>query len=182
MDNNVTVGGVQDQFGNMQQSQGNYNGGMDNKIGLVGSSYLNGGANEDGYPNLDEENWDAESAQSEPDNFNDCEERNEHIFDNGAKYKGQWKGNVRHGYGVQIWPDGARYEGYWKNNKAHGQGTFWHVYGDKYEGAWKRDKAHGRGKYTHSNGATYEGEWKNDLQHGEGVEFWNDNSKYEGQY
>ena len=31
---------------------------------------------------------------------------------NKAVYKGQWKGKMRHGYGVQVWPDGARYEGY----------------------------------------------------------------------
>ena len=34
-------------------------------------------------------------------------------FKNGVVYKGEWSGNVRHGYGVQIWPDGAKYEGMW---------------------------------------------------------------------
>ena len=62
------------------------------------------------------------------------EERPEYIFSNGARYKGQWKEDMRHGYGMQIWADGARYEGYWKENKAHGQGTFWHVDGDVYSG------------------------------------------------
>ena len=28
-------------------------------------------------------------------------EEGEYVFNNGAIYKGQWKGNMRHGYGVQ---------------------------------------------------------------------------------
>ena len=93
----------------------------------------------------------------------DLEYRNEHIFDNGAVYKGQWYQEMRHGHGVQIWPDGAKYEGYWKNNKADGQGIFFHADGDVYDGEWKEDKAHGYGVYTHVNGAKYEGMWNNDL-------------------
>ena len=64
----------------------------------------------------------------------EVEDRPEFIFKNGAKYLGQWKGQDRHGRGIQIWQDGARYEGDWRFNKAHGQGTFWHVHGDKYDG------------------------------------------------
>ena len=59
---------------------------------------------------------------------------------NKAVYKGQWKGKMRHGYGVQVWPDGARYEGYWQNDKANGKGKFYHVEGDIYEGEWVNDK------------------------------------------
>ena len=95
--------------------------------------------------------------------FSQVEERDEYYFKNGAVYKGQWRGTVRHGFGVQTWPDGAKYEGYWKNNKAEGKGTFWHVDGDVYEGDWKDDKANGYGIYTHVNGARYEGNWEDDL-------------------
>ena len=126
---------------------------------MAGSQYLKGNSTFQDS----EDNWDADSVESAPEDFSQCEKRPEFVFDNGARYSGQWSGNMRHGFGVQVWPDGARYEGYWKKNKAHGKGTFWHVYGDRYEGNWKRDKAHGFGKYTHSNGATYEGQWKNDL-------------------
>lgn len=54
---------------------------------------------------------------------------------------GQWRGTMRHGFGVQVWPDGAKYEGYWKSDKAHGKGKFYHVEGDVYDGEWERDKA-----------------------------------------
>ena len=56
------------------------------------------------------------------------------------KIVGQWKGQMRHGYGIQVWPDGARYEGYWQDNKAHGKGKFYHVEGDVYDGDWVEDK------------------------------------------
>ena len=39
------------------------------------------------------------------------EERDAYTFKNGAVYKGQWKGTMRHGFGEQVWPDGARYVG-----------------------------------------------------------------------
>lgn len=37
---------------------------------------------------MEDENWDAKSIESEPDNFSSCEERPEFIFENQAKYKG----------------------------------------------------------------------------------------------
>ena len=93
----------------------------------------------------------------------DLEFRPEYTFENGAVYKGQWAVDLRHGFGVQIWPDGAKYEGRWKLNKAEGRGIFWHADGDVFDGEWKEDKAHGFGTYTHVNGAKYEGEWMMDL-------------------
>ena len=80
--------------------------------------------------------------------MNPLEERGEVTLPNGAVYKGmdegqglgQWKGEMRHGFGIQIWPDGAKYEGEWRNNKAHGKGKFYHVEGDVYDGEWVEDK------------------------------------------
>ena len=66
----------------------------------------------------------------------DLEFRPEHTFENGAVYKGQWFGEMRNGFGVQIWPDGAKYEGKWKLNKAQGRGIFWHADGDVFDGEW----------------------------------------------
>ena len=39
------------------------------------------------------------------------EKRLRYTFKSGATYDGEWKGTVRDGYGIQVWPDGARYEG-----------------------------------------------------------------------
>jgi hypothetical protein len=96
-----------------------------------------------------------QSGPLDYDDMSGVEDRQEYVFKNGARYVGQWKGDMRHGYGEQTWADGAKYAGDWRFNKAHGKGTFWHITGDKYEGHWKDDKAHGYGVYTHSNGARY---------------------------
>jgi len=66
--------------------------------GMAGSQYLRG--NNNMYNDQEEDNWDQESEESEQEDFTQCEERAEFRFENGALYKGQWKGNVRHGYGV----------------------------------------------------------------------------------
>ena len=51
------------------------------------------------------------------------EKRDPVKFKNGVIYHGEWKGNIRWGFGVQVWPDGAKYEGDWVNGKANGKGT-----------------------------------------------------------
>jgi len=51
-----------------------------------------------------------------------------------AEYTGEMICGIRHGVGTQIWEDGARYEGEWKYDRACGYGTFYHVDGDIYKG------------------------------------------------
>ncbi|EGR32540.1 hypothetical protein IMG5_078660, partial [Ichthyophthirius multifiliis] len=123
-----------------------------------------------------------QSEKSLGQNFEKREKRPAYTFKSQAVYDGEWKGNMRDGYGVQKWIDGAKYEGEWVNNKACGKGKFYHVDGDIFEGQWENDKANGYGIYYHTNGAKYQGEWKNDLQHGNGIETWNDGSIFEGTY
>lgn len=62
--------------------------------------------------------------------------REEVVFPDGAVYKGQLKvgTDIRHGFGIQVWPDGAKYEGNWRNNVASGRGKFYHIDGDVYDG------------------------------------------------
>lgn len=62
--------------------------------GIGNAAYLSG-ADSDGHV----ENWDANSVSSEEDNKADCEERDEMTFQSGARYKGQWRGKLRHGQG-----------------------------------------------------------------------------------
>merc|ERR1719454_2000215 len=108
------------------------------------------------------------------------EERPEEEVEGGARYKGQWKGNVWHGYGVLTRPDGSCYEGNFADGRAQGHGRFTAVNGNTYEGQWDQDRAHGHGKYIHEDGSTYEGDWYQDEKSGQGVESWADGSRYEG--
>lgn len=42
------------------------------------------------------------------------------IYDNGAKYEGQWHRGVKQGIGRYEYPDGSVYEGEWVDNNVHG--------------------------------------------------------------
>ena len=79
------------------QQQDGSNAGMQG--GMTGSTYLRGADMEQMIDSV-EDNWEAVSEESEPEDFRDCQERQEFEFDNGARYKGQWKENVRHGKGI----------------------------------------------------------------------------------
>lgn len=135
-----------------------------------------------------------------------------HTFSTSATYHGWWRGNTRHGEGVQTWPDGARYEGQWVKNRAEGQGRFTQANGDVYIGEWLANRAHGLGTYCHNvdpgalgleltqdtkkkddkkgpkdkmpmgSAISYTGQWVDDLQHGVGVERWKEGLLYEGTF
>jgi len=77
-------------------------------------------------------------------NGTSIENRPLHIFKSGATYKGQWRGNSRHGKGTQRWPDGAFYQGEWKDSCADGRGYFKHSDGDIYVGEWQGNVADGK--------------------------------------
>lgn len=96
--------------GNYAQNESSFGAGM------VGQNYMG----REGVSDTENEDWDNPEPASPHEDYSRCENRPEFVFESGARYNGQWMNNMRHGFGVQVWPDGARYEGYWKNNKAHG--------------------------------------------------------------
>jgi hypothetical protein len=40
-----------------------------------------------------------------------------YTFENGAKYKGEFKNNVQHGKGIYVSPEGVETEGIWVNGQ-----------------------------------------------------------------
>lgn len=72
-------------------------------------------------------------------------EKAEYYLD-GDVYRGYWKNNKKHGYGIQIWKNGIKYEGEWCDGMREGRGTLWELknknYIKKYLGNWKQDKKH----------------------------------------
>lgn len=103
--------------------------------------------------------------------------------ESGMYYKGQWRGDHRHGHGLLRRPDGSSYEGTFVESRAHGYGTYMDRSGNRYEGQWQRDQTHGFGKYVQAGGgAVYEGEWNQNQKSGRGIEIWPDGAKYEGSY
>ena len=52
---------------------------------------------------------------------------------------GQFKNDLRSGYGIQKWPDGRVYEGEWLNDEFHGKGKSTWADGRIYEGDYKKN-------------------------------------------
>ncbi len=129
-------------------------------------------------------------------------------FVSGSQYKGQWSGDQKDGFGIQVNPDDTKYEGEWSAGKYHGRGTLWikknkKVYarqyvgdwadgsmdgegifyyenGEIYRGGWAKNRKNGSGRYDYSNGDSYFGEWINDLQDGLGTMNYANGNIFEG--
>ena len=103
-----------------------------------------------------------------------------------SRYIGDWKENMKEGFGIQIYKNKDKYEGLWANNFRHGQGTYWrHEKGKlkrEYTGDWFEDKKHGRGTFFYKNGDRYDGFWVNGKPQGEGRIIYANQDIYEGQW
>lgn len=130
-------------------------------------------------------------------------------FISGSQYKGEWQGDQKNGFGVQVNPDNTKYEGEWANGSYNGRGTLWVKKGKNYirayvghwvngvmegegvqyydqneiyKGGWERNQRSGKGKYEHANGDIYNGEWKNDMRNGFGTMNYTNGNVFEGHW
>ncbi|MBW6464478.1 MAG: DUF4282 domain-containing protein [Firmicutes bacterium] len=86
--------------------------------------------------------------------------REDLIYPDGSRYRGEVKNGKRDGQGTLLKPDGTKYVGEWREDRPHGQGTITWADGRKYVGEWKNGKKHGYGSEIHSDGTMIEGEWE----------------------
>ncbi len=96
-------------------------------------------------------------------------------FEGGDTFEGTYAGIKRNGKGKYVfkikegWASAASYDGDYKDDMKHGFGTFVYPDGSKYVGEWTNDLRHGQGEYTYASGDVYKGSWKNGKKSGEGV-------------
>jgi len=98
----------------------------------------------------------------------------------GGVYKGDFKENCRHGFGIYTLPDGSVYDGEWRDNMQCGRGKFRWVDGSTYDGQWKDGKRHGIGTLKASDGFVYEGQWITNAMDGRGWCLYPNGQRYEG--
>ena len=103
-------------------------------------------------------------------------------YANGDKYVGDWKEDIQHGKGIYFFHTGDRYEGSYVQGTRTGEGIYYLVNGDKYVGNFKDGMQDGRGIFTWANGAVYDGEWKDNQRNGYGKYKWNVGDSYEGEW
>tara|TARA_Y100000814_G_C12344828_1_gene405372 strand:- start:122 stop:2014 length:1893 start_codon:yes stop_codon:yes gene_type:complete len=85
-----------------------------------------------------------------------------YIWNDGAKYVGEYKNNLHHGHGTYTWPIGDKYIGEFLEGRRHGHGYQYQANGNTYIGEHKNNKRHGQGTYTWSDGRVWQGIWEND--------------------
>lgn len=113
-------------------------------------------------------------------------------FKTSGCYKGEWKDNQKHGYGVQMLEDGTRYEGEFGENRFHGRGTLWQSVKlpssnrskqtKVYAGEWQRGKMHGHGQQTDAEGNVYIGMFAHGKRSGTGKLEMVNGDVYEGEW
>ena len=58
--------------------------------------------------------------------------------------KGNWKDDMKLGYGEQTFVDGGVFKGKWKDSKYHGKGSWTSANGEGYSGTYKNGVKHGQ--------------------------------------
>ncbi|CDW79672.1 UNKNOWN [Stylonychia lemnae] len=91
-------------------------------------------------------------------------------------YKGEWRDDMRHGFGVQEFYDGSKFEGQWAYNK-QSFGTYIWPDGSEYVGEFNGCHIEGLGTMKLER-EVIKGKWRNGKLHGEGERKFMDGEKY----
>ena len=85
------------------------------------------------------------------------------VWENGAKYSGEWNNDKMDGLGKYTFSDGKtpkEHIGRFKDGLPNGEGLLTYKNGDIYDGDFKDGKRHGKGTMTYPDGSKYVGDWK----------------------
>jgi len=74
-------------------------------------------------------------------------------------------GDCENGYGTYVWENGSKYKGEWRNGEMHGLGTLTWTTGGVYKGEWKDGVRFGAGAYYYADGNIYIGGWNDNKRH-----------------
>lgn len=95
-------------------------------------------------------------------------------------YRGGWKNQKRHGYGVQLFPNGAKFVGNWKKDAAEGFGRLEFANHAFYEGHFSANKIL-EGRLQYHNGTYFEGSFDGDKElFRRGTLVFRDNESFKG--
>ena len=106
------------------------------------------------------------------------------IYKNGRYYKGQWHNDKKQGFGVEyLENDKIFYQGEFIDDVYNGYGGIQLKNGNYYIGSFFKGKKQGKGKiYYKNNKLKYEGNIVNDLKEGEGIYYWDNGIYYKGNF
>jgi hypothetical protein len=102
----------------------------------------------------------------------------------GNSFRGQWKGDKKHGAGMVVFVSGIheRLVGRWVNDRMDGWGCMLNRNGDRLEGAFVNDKLQGLASVFLANGSEFHGAFNEGRMDGEGTYTYGDGSRYKGEF
>ncbi|XP_029444135.1 ALS2 C-terminal-like protein isoform X2 [Rhinatrema bivittatum] len=108
-------------------------------------------------------------------------------YSNETVYKGYFKDNLRHGFGVLETSVSIKhpfkYTGHWDGDKKMGYGIWDDIEsGQRYIGMWQNDQRHGTGIVVTQSGVCYQGTFLMDKMAGTGILISEDDSVFEGKF
>lgn len=78
-----------------------------------------------------------------------CKTTETYKWPNGDTYTGEWKGEIKHGYGTYIYANGNKYVGQYCDGVKHGYGSY-HLGAFVFEGNWEHGKPNTDGTGEHA--------------------------------
>lgn len=104
------------------------------------------------------------------------------IYPDGSKYEGDWKHDVKQGFGAYYYPNGDIYEGAWFKNKRHGLGTYFYAETKtKFMGTWVEGVIQGPGQIMYPR-SRFHGSWTKGVPKGPGCFVFDSNCMQHGFY
>ncbi len=108
--------------------------------------------------------------------------RGTYQFENGNKYRGDFRRGLMHGKGMIVFGNDNSYNGDWVSGMREGVGVYSFATGNVYSGSFSKNKFSGLGTMNFASGNKYVGNWEEDQPNGQGIFYFSGNDRYEGNF
>lgn len=103
-----------------------------------------------------------------------------HVVWDNEKYEGQWKDDIRHGFGFSVYGDGGWYRGSYEHGNREGYGILQKPAGEQWQGTWVNNHLNDtNAKITYTNQSMYIGSVSNQKRNGDGSFYWPNGIRFE---